>query len=235
MKKLIEQTISDINKSDAEKIGIINSNFKFEKFKIISKLSMKLFLIIFLLSVMTLIFNEIDKKEYNSKLKQDNDSLVYVNQHLRWHLRDFEEVDNFKSFMFDVGFKESSNTWDTVSKNGAFGYFGMMQETLNLLGIDCDMEMFKTIPELQIGCYKLLLKTNYNDFNEYFKKYDGKFINNIDGKLTLSGLLMGFHHSPTNTIKFLESNGDSIGKPDGNKVFTYQFIQEFNNYNINLK
>lgn len=146
---------------------------------------------------------------------------VYLN-----NLRSFDEL------IKKISFKESSENYKSISRHGMLGAFQFDPITLKSIGINISKEDFLENKELQIGALKLLFSKNRKTFKEYINKWNFKSIKNVKGTVTESGILMMMHLKPEDAKRFLDSNGEIIGKGDANGMTVNKYCEIFSGYEI---
>jgi len=145
------------------------------------------------------------------------------------------EFKSFKRFIEDVGKREASGDWDVESSNNMLGIFQFNPSTLKKLGINVPKEEFLQNKDLQLACFKYLLRTNRKDFEKYIMKYNFRKMKNIKGVVTESGILMAFHLKPADAKVFFVSGGAIIGTGDSKGTRVNEYIEMFSGYDIDLE
>lgn len=144
-----------------------------------------------------------------------------------------KDLKPFNELIEDVRYRENSGKWGGISKFGMLGAFQFEPNTLkNYVGINISAQDFINNQELQIGAFKHLLLLNHRRYNKYILKYRYTTIKNVKGTVTDSGILMAFHLRPASAIAFFNSNGNDLGKPDGNGIYINEYIELFNGYKL---
>ncbi len=162
----------------------------------------------------------------------------YINEKLKPRTISIEktifdpELKTFDEFIDAVGFRESTNTWDTVNQYGMLGYFQFNESTLKSIGISVSRSDFLSNKELQTGAFIQLLKENRKTYQKYITKYNYRKINGVDGRITESGILMAFHLKPKDAIAFFNSGGIYKGTGDGNGTSVQHYIEKFSGYDL---
>jgi len=143
------------------------------------------------------------------------------------------ELKSFEEFVKDVVMRENSGRWTTREGSTTWGGFQFKEKTLvEYVGIRINKEDFENNIELQIGAFKYFLLKNNRTYNSYVQKWRYKTIKNVRGTLTESGILMSFHLRPESAKVFFNSNGENLGKPDGNGIYVNEYIELFNGYEL---
>jgi len=142
------------------------------------------------------------------------------------------ELAPFEEFVEHVIQRESSGRFNVVSSYGMLGAFQFCPTTLKSIGINVSKNHFLNNPELQKDAFMLLLIENKKTYRKYIDRMINKEIDNVNGELTESGILMAFHLYPESAIIYFDSEGKILGKPDGNGIYVNEYVQEFNGYEI---
>lgn len=105
-----------------------------------------------------------------------------------------------------LGFKESKNNYNAVSKYGYLGKYQFSKYTIRLLGVD-DSDAFLESPELQEKVFNAYVAANKYDLRKEIDKYVGRIINGT--KITESGIIAAAHLAgPSNVKTYLFNNGN---------------------------
>jgi hypothetical protein len=146
-------------------------------------------------------------------------------------LSDF--VEQYLQFSERLGFLESTNNYQAVSRSGTFmGRYQFSERTLTDINLDVDSEYYLSSPYVQEMSLFLYLKTNKRYLGEYFHKYVGETVG--DWYVSSAGILASAHLvGHRNVIAFLESGGEFI-KQDGNGTPLTKYLEEFSDLDIYL-
>jgi hypothetical protein len=140
---------------------------------------------------------------------------------------------SFQKFLHAVGQSESSNRW-SVKKGQYLGYFQLGKLAIKDIGLDYNKinqnNKFLKDKNLQVECFRKLLKKNKRYLNDYIKDYDSINFNGIH--VTESGILMAAHLVGYKNVKrYFNSDGKVVAK-DGNGVPLTVYLKKFSGYEI---
>ena len=138
----------------------------------------------------------------------------------------------FDELVKKISFRESSETYDIVSKHGMLGAFQFDPSTLKAIGINISKEEFLSNKELQVGALKLLFSKNRKAFQSYINRWNFRSIKGVNGTVTESGILMAFHLKPQEAKAFFDSEGKDVGKGDANGTKVSEYIEIFSGYEV---
>jgi hypothetical protein len=133
-------------------------------------------------------------------------------------------------FMWDVGFRESSNNYEAVNSFGFLGMYQFSPATLRGLGINVDVDTYLTTPSLQDSAFIELLRHNHLLLHNYIVEYDGTMFGSHI--ITKSGILASAHLiGPTRTRELLRHGLDF---QDGYGTSASEYLINFSGYNLQL-
>ena len=159
---------------------------------------------------------------FSKKEKKDTTIVIYEAK-----LKSFEDFENA------VGQQESGNNWGIKNKFGMLGRYQFSPATLKeYVGINVPDAEFLSNKDLQRGAFIYFLKKNKKTYGGYIYRWNMRKIKNVQGTVTESGILMAFHLRPESAKEFFDSNGNILGKPDGNGIFVNAYIEQFSGYDI---
>lgn len=148
-------------------------------------------------SVIILIWNVVVVNNYFSQAIYNSDK--YNNN----RLIDYDST--FIRYAKIIGYHESSDIWDTISKYGMLGKFQFDKKTITNLFSEknFDIEYFLSDTVLQMSILKYLIYYNRKTFSKWFLLYEGKKVK--DFVITELGLIYCFHINPSATISYLRN------------------------------
>lgn len=201
---------------------------------------------IFMIGVGIRVYNkqEICKEKLEIELEEELDALKEEIKILR-HLNDsltktpfIERTKTIDTFLTDLGFRESSGVYDTVSLFGYLGKYQFSKKTIKYLGFNITTEQFLKNPKIQDKVMFAYLKHHKKVLKKYIERYDSAIVNlKINGEskrfvITKSGILAAAHLSGASNVKrFFESGGTKIHK-DGLETSMIEYLENFSGYNI---
>lgn len=141
----------------------------------------------------------------------------------------FEELE-LERFLDDMGFSESSNIHNIVSKYGYLGKYQFSLNTLRGLGYNIPKKEFLNNPVIQDEAMISLLKHNKKVLQKYINRWDGKTKNGV--KITESGILAAAHLTGATSVKNYFNKG--IVKEDGNGVSIIDYMVKFADYKFEI-
>ena len=133
-------------------------------------------------------------------------------------------------FLHAVGYKESLNRYDVVSRLGYMGKYQFSYTTLESLGYKITREEFLNNPGLQEEAMNKLLVENYKILKKYIDKHEGELIHGI--YVTKSGILASAHLGGVGNVRKWFKRGDNF--KDGNGINLTTYMEKFSNYTLNL-
>ena len=141
------------------------------------------------------------------------------------------KIRNHKSFLYDIGYRESSNNYKAVNQFGYLGKYQFGRQTLNSIGFEnISNREFLSNPYIQEEAMLTLLKKNKHTLRRQIEKYDGQVLHNI--LVTESGILAAAHLGGAGNIKKWFRNGKVFR--DGNGTSITSYMVRFSNYNLNF-
>lgn len=133
-------------------------------------------------------------------------------------------------FIYDLGFRESTNRYYIVNSYGYLGRYQFSYTTLRNLGFKISKNEFLQNELVQDQALIQLLLHNKQILNKTIEEYDGKYIDGI--RITESGILAAAHLlGPYKVIRYLKY-GEISKDAYGTKVTDY--ISYFSGYNLNI-
>ena len=141
------------------------------------------------------------------------------------------KIRNHNSFLYDMGFRESSNNYKSVNQFGYLGKYQFGRQTLNAIGFEnISNREFLSNPYIQEEAMLILLKKNKRTLRRQIEKYDGQVVHNI--LVTESGILAAAHLGGAGNVKKWFRNGKVFRDGNGTSITSYMI--KFSNYNLNL-
>jgi len=161
-----------------------------------------------------------------------------------------DEIDdnnnNLVNFLELLGFRESSNRYDVVSRHGYMGKYQFGSIALRDIGFYdnnnnwtekameygvWNQETFLNNPEAQESAIRMLLNNNWRYAANYgLLEYIGTIMNGI--LITESGLLAAAHLVGIGALNGAIKRGDLTSAWDGNNVTAKEYMELFGGYNI---
>jgi hypothetical protein len=133
-------------------------------------------------------------------------------------------------FLDDVGYSESSNRYDVVSRYGYLGKYQFSMSTLRGIGYDISRKEFLSNPIIQDEAMIDLMKYNKDILQKYIDKWDGKTYKGV--KITESGILAAAHLTGASSVKKYFKYG--INRKDALGTSITDYMVRFNGYKIKI-
>jgi hypothetical protein len=145
-----------------------------------------------------------------------------------------------KSFLNYIGFKESTNKYDTINKYGFLGKYQFGINTLKGLNINIEPKLFLSDTALQEYAMYKYLKLNKKLLYDYIKKYNNTTIifNSDTLYITESGILAAAHLSGAGGVKkFFDKYENKIKYNVKDKLGTRltDYLNMFSGYELAIK
>lgn len=141
----------------------------------------------------------------------------------------FEELE-LERFLDDMGFSESSNIHNIVSRYGYLGKYQFSLNTLRGLGYNISKKEFLNNPVIQDEAMLSLLRHNKKVLQKYINRWDGKTKNGV--KITESGILAAAHLTGATSVKNYFTKG--IVKKDANGTSIVDYMNKFADYKFKI-
>ena len=154
--------------------------------------------------------------------------------------------DSLNNFLESLGFRESSNNYDIVNKQGYMGKYQFGSIALRDIGFYDNnnnwtekaseygvysKETFLNNPEAQEAAIRMLLKNNWRYLTNYgLLDYIGTTMNGV--LITEFGLLAAAHLVGIGGLKKAIEAGDLTSVKDGNGVTAKEYMELFGGYNV---
>jgi len=156
--------------------------------------------------------------------------IIIIEPELKVNIK-LPKIRNHNSFLYDMGFRESSNNYKSVNQFGYLGKYQFGRQTLNAIGFEnISNREFLSNPYIQEEAMLILLKKNKRTLRRQIEKYDGQVVHNI--LVTESGILAAAHLGGAGNVKKWFRNGKVFRDGNGTSITSYMI--KFSNYNLNL-
>lgn len=133
-------------------------------------------------------------------------------------------------FLDDVGYSESSNRYDIVSRYGYLGKYQFSMSTLRGIGYDISRKEFLSNPIIQDEAMVDLMKYNKEILQKYIDKWDGKVYKGV--MVTESGILAAAHLTGASSVKRYFKYG--INRKDALGTSIKDYMIKFGGYKIEI-
>lgn len=133
-------------------------------------------------------------------------------------------------FLDDVGYSESSNRYDIVSRYGYLGKYQFSMSTLRGIGYDISRKEFLSNPIVQDEAMVDLMKYNKEILQKYIDKWDGKVYKGV--MVTESGILAAAHLTGASSVKRYFKYG--INRKDALGTSIKDYMIKFGGYKIEI-
>jgi len=141
-----------------------------------------------------------------------------------------KQTKNLSDFLDDIGFRESSDNYDTVNSLGYLGRYQFGGNLLKRLGFKVSKREFLSNPTLQDKAMVTLLIHNKKHLQTYIDRWDGEVVNGIH--ITESGILAAAHLAGQGNVrKFFKSGTDPS---DAYGTSLTEYLDEFSGYELQL-
>lgn len=139
--------------------------------------------------------------------------------------------DDITQFMSAIGFRESSNNYDTINELGYIGRYQFGTLALTDIGISpSEYENFRYCPEMQDQAFIALCAINKYRLRKYIAYYKNRVCNGI--KITESGLLAAAHLLGSNNVKKYLKNDPTANTTDYYGTSLEEYLQLFSDYDL---
>lgn len=136
----------------------------------------------------------------------------------------------FDDFMYELGFRESTNRYYVVNKYGYLGRYQFSYSTLRNLGFNVTKSDFLKDELIQDQAFVQLLLHNKQLLNKTIHRYDSTYVNGIF--VTESGILAAAHLlGPRRVKRYLETGEVSY---DALGTSIYDYMTHFSGYQLNI-
>jgi hypothetical protein len=133
-------------------------------------------------------------------------------------------------FLDDVGYSESSNRYNIVSRYGYLGKYQFSMSTLRDIGYDISRKEFLSNPIIQDEAMVDLMKYNKEILQKYIDKWDGKVYKGV--MVTESGILAAAHLTGASSVKRYFKYG--INRKDALGTSIKDYMIKFGGYKIEI-
>lgn len=151
----------------------------------------------------------------------------YINNYVAYEDKCVLDLDDY---IYDLGFKESSNRYQVVNKYGYMGRYQFSPKTLKNLGFSITQHAFLSNELLQDQAFIQLLLHNKQLLQHTIERYEGKVVNGVT--ITESGILAAAHLVGPYHVKRYLIHG--VVKRDAFGTSVEDYLIQFSGYTLNI-
>lgn len=148
------------------------------------------------------------------------------------------ELKPFKDFLYDIGYRESTNRYNVVNEFGYLGKYQFSLSTVQFLGFKVNKAEFLNDHKLQETVMVSYINYHQKYLEKYISKYDDSFFEvTKDGekrtiRITESGIIAAAHLSGAGNVKKFFKSGGSLAIKDKLGTSLVEYLELFSGYKI---